>query len=134
MRQTHATDGRLCATCLGRAYRKHQLSNLVFGWWGMISFFMTWAYLVNNTVTYFQARGELQGMASRSEKRRVAPQGSPSERLEPFRYTVRLRLRNAEDLAAIASDLADTHQVPLSDARAFVDALAAEPVEALERA
>jgi hypothetical protein len=98
---------------LERAFRKHQLCNLFLGWWGMISFVMTWIFLVENTRVYFAARGDLRRMVERQEASRYVPQGSPSERLAPFQHNVRLRLRGDEAASAIAADLAATHQVPL---------------------
>jgi hypothetical protein len=126
MRQMHQTEGRLCQDCLGRAYRKHQLCNLFLGWWGMISFVLTFVFLIENTRQYFVARSELKRMVDRKEGSRFVPQGSPGEILAPFRHNVRLRLRREETPAAIAADLAATHQVPLDDATAFVSSIATE--------
>jgi hypothetical protein len=125
MRRVYETEGRLCDECLGRAFRKHQLSNLFLGWWGMISFCMTCIFLVENTLTFFRARGELREWTARKETTRVEPQGTPGERLAPFRHNVRLRLKR-EDAARIAADLADTHEVPLPDAEAFVQSVEQE--------
>ncbi|HVY25936.1 MAG TPA: hypothetical protein VHB79_05265 [Polyangiaceae bacterium] len=126
MRQVYQTEGRLCQDCLGRAYRKHQLSNLFLGWWGMISFVLTFVFLIENTRQYFVARRELKRMVERKEASQVVPEGSPGERLAPFRHNVRLRLRRDETPAAIAADLAATHRVPLDDATAFVSSIATE--------
>lgn len=127
LRQVYETDGRLCRDCLGRAYRKHQLYNLFLGWWGMISFVMTFIFLIENTRQYFVARGELKQRVERKEATTFVPQGPPIERLAPFRHNVRLRLRREETPAAIAADLASTHQVPLDDATAFVSSIQSEP-------
>jgi hypothetical protein len=123
MRREYETDAKLCAKCLGQAFRKHQLSNLLLGWWGMISFVMTWVYLVDNFRVYFGAKKDLARMSERREAARFVPEGSASERLAPFRHNVRLRLRRDEDAARIATDLAETHEVPLADAQAFVQDL-----------
>jgi len=120
MRRTYETNGRLCAACLGRLFRKHQLSNLVFGWWGTISFFMTFVYLIENTRAYLAARKDIKRLCERQDSARFVREGSASERLAPFRHNVRLRLRRDEGPNAIATDLAATHHVPLADAEAFV--------------
>jgi hypothetical protein len=125
MRRVYETEGRLCGDCLGRAFRKHQLSNLFLGWWGMISFCMTCIFLVENTFNFFRARGELREWTQRKVATHVEPQGTPSERLAPFRHNVRLRLKR-EDAERIAADLAETHEVPLSDAQAFVHSVERE--------
>lgn len=126
MRREHETQGRLCSKCLGEAFRKHQLSNLFLGWWGTISFFMTVVFLIDNTRTYFAARKDLRRHDERREASRFVPQGTPSERLSPFRHNVRLRLRRHEDPSAVAEDLARLHHVPLADAEEFVQALERE--------
>jgi hypothetical protein len=126
MRREYATEGRLCSSCLGQAFRKHQLSNLFLGWWGTISFVMTFIFLIDNIRVYFRARRDLARLVERKEASRVVPQGSPSERLAPFQHNVRLRLRRDEDASTIAADLAALHQVPLSDAEAFVQSIASE--------
>jgi hypothetical protein len=92
----------------------------------MISFVMTFIFLIENTRQYFVARGELKRMVERKEASAFVPQGSPSERLAPFRHNVRLRLRRDETPAVIAADLATTHQVPLDDATAFVNSIETE--------
>jgi hypothetical protein len=93
----------------------------------MISFVMTFIFLIENTRQYFVARGELKQRVERKEAATVVPQGTPAERLAPFRHNVRLRLRRDEAPAAIAADLASTHQVPLDDAAAFVSSIESEP-------
>lgn len=132
MRREYETQGRLCAKCLSDAFRKHQLSNLFLGWWGTISFFLTWVFLIDNTRGYFRAKQELASLTQRREAARFVPQGTPLERLSPFRHNVKLRLRREEPAGLIAADLASTHEVPLADAEAFVLGIQSELVPALD--
>lgn len=132
MRREYATEGQLCARCLGKAFRRHQLSNLLLGWWGTISFFMTFVFLIDNTRVYLGARKDLRRMLGRREAARFIPEGTPSERLAPFRHNVRLRLRRDEVPSDIAADLASTHHVELADAEAFVRDIEGEAVPAAE--
>jgi hypothetical protein len=132
MRREHETQGRLCAKCLAEAFRRHQLSNLVLGWWGTISFFLTWVFLIENTRGYFAARKQLSTLAERRAAMRFVPRGNPLERLSPFRHNVKLRLRREEPVGAIAADLASTHEVSLADAEAFVLGIQSELVPALD--
>jgi hypothetical protein len=134
MRQEYETQGRLCTACLGRAFRKHQLCNLLLGWWGMISFVMTLVFLVDNVRVYLGARRDLTRLREHREASRFVPQGTPSERLTPFRHNVRLRLRRDEPASAIAADLAAVHQVPLADAEAFVQSIEGDSLAAPEAA
>jgi hypothetical protein len=126
MRREYETQARLCSICLSEAFRRHQISNLFLGWWGTISFFMTFYFLFANTRAFFEARKELGRMVERREFRPVVPQGSPEERLAPFRHNVRLRLRRNESARSIAEDLAELHQVPLRDAETFVQSVERE--------
>jgi hypothetical protein len=41
MRRTYATSGTMCRPCVNRAMWYHTWRNLLFGWWGTISFFAT---------------------------------------------------------------------------------------------
>ncbi|MFT3709573.1 MAG: hypothetical protein QM817_18245 [Archangium sp.] len=46
---TWKTDGgQLCRSCGLDLFLKMTLHTVVFGWWGMISFFVNWAFLANN--------------------------------------------------------------------------------------
>ena len=124
-RETVVTTGSLCGVCLGNAMWKHQLSNLVLGWWGLISFFVTGYYLVDNVVVFFRARREL---AAIERKRRPAPDDGPSDplaRLQPFAHNVRLRIGSGEDRDDIVEDLARVHRVPMGAAQGFVDRIVA---------
>ncbi len=126
MRKVESTEAQLCLACLQRAFNKHQLTNLVFGWWGVISFFATIYYLVDNTLVFLNARSELRSRAPRAASHPTQPQGSPRDRLAPFRHNVRLRLRAGEPPTQIAEDLARVHDVPLADAEALVAEVNAE--------
>jgi hypothetical protein len=125
MRQEYVTSGELCRSCVHRVFADHTLRNLTLGWWGMISFFMTWYFLISNTAQYFGALSAL----GESGPRRTGQGPSPTvatgpeaaARLMPFEHNVRLRLRKGEGADDVAHDLAATHDVTLDDARSFVD-------------
>lgn len=48
MRQSSSIKGNLCKKCINREFKKRTLTTLFLGWWGMISFFLTPIYLINN--------------------------------------------------------------------------------------
>ncbi len=48
MRRLATLQGAFCQNCLNRSFWKYTLITLVFGWWGVISFFMTPFILINN--------------------------------------------------------------------------------------
>ncbi|QRN97256.1 hypothetical protein JRI60_51365 [Archangium violaceum] len=122
LRRVYTTEGELCRSCLDRSFWHHTLRNLTLGWWGTISFIMTWYYLLSNVVTYVQARSELRKARPRREAPREAVSGAEARRiLEPFEHNVRMRLRDGETPEAIAQDLARFHGVELGAAQQFVD-------------
>ena len=51
-RQQRSIKGKLCKKCINKYFKKFTLVNLTLGWWGMISFFATAFFLVNNTFRY----------------------------------------------------------------------------------
>jgi hypothetical protein len=122
LRRAYTTQGELCRRCLGRTFWHHTLRNLTLGWWGTISFFMTWYFLASNLVTYVQARIELGKMAPRRAAPKAVASGEEAQRiLEPFEHNVRMRLRDGEAPEAIAKDLARFHEVELASAQRFVE-------------
>jgi hypothetical protein len=124
LRREYTTQGELCRSCLTRSFWEHTLRNLTLGWWGIISFFMTWYFLVANLFTYLSARGELGKAAPRRDAPRVAVSGEEARQvLEPFEHNVRMRLRDGETPEEVARDLARFHGVELTSAQRFVDQL-----------
>jgi hypothetical protein len=128
MRQVHRTAGELCRPCLKRAFWRHTASNLTLGWWGTISFFMTWYFLFANIGEYTRALRELgaETRAAEPPPRVIAEGEEARERLAAFAHNVRLRLRAGEPAGEIARDLSATHDVTVSDAMAFVRELPPE--------
>ncbi len=58
-RETHTTEGHLCRRCLNSAMLGHTWRNLLLGWWGQISFFVTPYFLIRNTVVFIGAHIKL---------------------------------------------------------------------------
>ncbi len=57
MRQHKVVQGQLCKRCIREKGWKMTLTTLVFGWWGVISFFFTWIILPTNLFQLLRARG-----------------------------------------------------------------------------
>jgi hypothetical protein len=49
------TRGAMCSSCLHSAFWRNTLVTLFFGWWGIISFFVTLFILPLNVANYIQA-------------------------------------------------------------------------------
>lgn len=45
-------QGNLCKSCIDNYFAKFTLITFIFGWWGIISFFVTAAYLLNNVFVF----------------------------------------------------------------------------------
>ena len=124
MRREFTTEGQLCQRCLNSAFWHHTLRNLTLGWWGMISFFMTWYFLVSNLLTYLRARSELGQARPREAPRATVATGDEAQKiLGPFEHNVRMLLRSGDAPEAIAKDLARTHGVEPEAAQRFVEQL-----------
>lgn len=48
--------GYLCRTCSAHVFWRMTLITFFLGWWGVISFFVTFAVLYRNAVTYARTR------------------------------------------------------------------------------
>jgi len=122
MRREYATQGQLCRSCLDRAFWHHTLRNVTLGWWGLISFFLTWYFLAGNLIAYVRARSELGEVRPREAPRVELAEGDEAQRiLGPFEHNVRMLLRTGDEPEAIARDLARTHRVAPTAAQHFVE-------------
>lgn len=103
MRFSRTVDGRICKSCVHRTFWKFTLTNLLFGWWGVISFFVTIFYLLNNTVQYLLCLdlGPVPPGAT-------APQLTDQivQQLGPFTNKLLTQLNNGEDFERVAEDIA----------------------------
>ncbi len=122
LREQHATKGRLCRSCLHRSFGHHMLRNVTLGWWGSISFLITWVFLLSNSVTYAGALWKLRRAAASAQV--LAPtvtDAASAERLLAFEHNVRLRLRAGETSDDITRDLASLHGLHAAQVATFVD-------------
>jgi curved DNA-binding protein CbpA len=53
-RQSKFVDANLCKDCIDRYFARFTFVTLVLGWWGMISFFVTIGYLLNNSFVFIK--------------------------------------------------------------------------------
>lgn len=62
IRRTYKIEGNLCKSCIGKRFAEFTIKNLVFGWWGTISLFVTPIYAIQNVASYVSAMRALRGM------------------------------------------------------------------------
>ncbi|WP_224368798.1 hypothetical protein [Hyalangium versicolor] len=126
MRREFTTEGQLCRKCLNSAFWHHTLRNVTLGWWGTISFFMTWYFLATNLIAYLRARSELGEALPREAPRPSVVTGEEAQRiLVPFEHNVRMLLRSGDAPETVARDLARTHGVEPTAAQHFVEQIRA---------
>ncbi|RJS16154.1 hypothetical protein DRW03_31425 [Corallococcus sp. H22C18031201] len=134
MRREYSTEGELCRSCLNRALFHHTLRNVTLGWWGTISFCMTWYFLFSNLVNYFRARSELGQMKPREAPRPPASGDEAARVLQPFEHNIRMQLRMGDSPGDIAREMARIHRVDAASAERFVASVQASEAEAVSEA
>src|SRR5262245_19808463 len=61
VREERRFFGLVCRSCVGPLYRRFTGITLLFGWFGVFSFFLTPVYALQNTFEFFKARRTLAG-------------------------------------------------------------------------
>jgi hypothetical protein len=56
MRFPRTVQGSLCRDCIGKYFWKYTLTTAVLGWWGVISFFCTLAWIPANIAAFVSSR------------------------------------------------------------------------------
>lgn len=57
MRFSNSADGYFCKSCIHSVFWQFTLVSLIFGWWGIISFFVNIFFIINNVVQYISSLG-----------------------------------------------------------------------------
>ena len=57
MRFTNSAEGHLCKSCIHKYFWQYTLTDLLLGWWGVISFIITPFLILNNIVRYLLCLG-----------------------------------------------------------------------------
>ncbi len=57
MRLGKSIDGHLCKACIGKNFWNYTLVTFFLGWWGIVSFFLTPFFLINNVARYVGCLG-----------------------------------------------------------------------------
>jgi hypothetical protein len=62
IRRTYRLDGNLCKSCIRKHFMEFTIKNLLLGWWGTISLFVTPVYAIQNVASYVSAMRALRGV------------------------------------------------------------------------
>lgn len=130
MRRSETVQGRHCGRCLVGNFFRMQGLNMLLGWWGTISFFVTLFFSLSNVFHLAVGGAELafgaaSAKATDTARERAMERVDASAELGRFRHTIRMRLRRGEDASVIAKDMAEAASVPLRKAEAYVAEVAA---------
>lgn len=114
-------DGQLCKTCIHHHFWSMTTTTILLGWWGLISFFLTPIFLVNNVVRYLFSLG----------MEPVAPGSKPPElnqtvfeRMQPYSSDLFSRLGEGEELTKIAPVIAERAGITPGQVVLFAHAVA----------
>ena len=122
MRQGSSVEGQLCKSCLHKTFWKMTMVNLVFGWWGLISFFMTGAYILNNIVEYVTNLG-MESVPLDATHLELTDE--VIERINPFVDRLISELYDGKDVQTVADDIALKAGVSSAQVLLFVQVLIA---------
>jgi len=95
--------GHFCNKCNRKLFWKSTLTTFFLGWWGVMAFFVTIVYLIDNLGTRFQSRSLAPVPLDAT---RPTYDDSVVLRLAPYLDHVTERLTAADDLADIAREVA----------------------------
>ena len=54
-RRQISIKANMCKDCTNKYFWKYTLTNIFLGWWGVISFFATCFFMLNNTIRYISS-------------------------------------------------------------------------------
>jgi hypothetical protein len=121
MRFHRSIKGNLCKRCINKYFWEYTLITLGLGWWGMISFFLTPFFVINNVVRYLGALG-LEAPPPDATRPELTDEAI--EKLNPHADELIQRLGQKEKLAEVAEDIAAVAGVTPGQVQLYIAALA----------
>ncbi len=122
LRFSKSVKGDLCKPCINQSFWSLTLVTLALGWWGVISFFVTPIFLIQNTARFLATIGMDRADAARSARGggggAAAAAGEPSghptlsltpeatAKLDPLRAEIAARLSGGEAADDVAASVA----------------------------
>lgn len=120
MRFSGGTEGYLCKSCIHGTFWKHTLTSLFLGWWGIISFFVNFFFILNNVGRYLTCLG-MEPVPLGAEPPRLTDE--VIARLQPRTERLIDRLNAGEDLDRVAESMALESGVTKGQVVLYVHAL-----------
>ncbi len=122
MRFTKSIEGNLCKSCIHSTFWQFTLTNFVLGWWGVISFFLTPCFILNNVIRYVLCLGmdPVPPGATQPELTDAVLQ-----RLQPLTDELIGQLNRGDDFERVADNIAMRAGVTKGQVALYVRALIA---------
>jgi len=116
--------GYLCKRCNQKYFWKATLITLFFGWWGIISFFVTLAFLLDNILTYLKT---LSLAPAPRYARRPRNDDEVTTELSPHVASIMQRLEAGEDIEDVARDVSSRTDLTPGQILCFIRDILRQP-------
>ncbi|HXZ87996.1 MAG TPA: hypothetical protein VEF07_05460 [Candidatus Binataceae bacterium] len=123
-------DAELCKPCINKYFLSYTGITAVLGWWGVISFFATIIFLINNIARYL---GTLSLPKPAAGAGRPVLTEAAAAKIRPFVNEIVHRTNNSEPVAQVARDVAARAGVTPAQVVLYLSALARMQSEAQRR-
>ncbi len=104
VRFSKSLEGEMCKTCIHKHFWKFTLTNLLLGWWGVISFIITPFLILNNVIRYVLCLG-LEPVPPGAQPPHLTEDAV--KRLNPHVQSLFDKLNAGEKLPDVAREIAD---------------------------
>jgi hypothetical protein len=121
MRFTKSLEGEMCKNCIHKHFWRFTLTNLVLGWWGVISFIITPFLILNNIIRYVLCLG-LEPVPPDAQPPKLTQEAA--ERLKPHVQALFEKLKAGENLPDVAGEIANRALVTPGQVVLYVRAVA----------
>jgi hypothetical protein len=102
MRKYRKVRGNMCRACINKYFWEFTGVTLVLGWWGTISFFVSWWILFTNLLNYLQTLG-MDGVPYGMS--RVGFTTVNVDMIAPYTQEIERRLKDGQSYNRIAKEL-----------------------------
>ncbi len=123
--RTHKSlKGTLCKACITKNFWEFTLINLLAGWWGVISLFVTPVFLIHNSIQYLKAR-KLEPVPLDAKPPELNARAL--QWLQPHAQDIRTRLNDGQGIEQIANDMSGRAGVTPGQMQLYIATLVQTP-------
>ena len=122
MRFSKSVEGDLCKSCVHKYFWQLTGTNLVLGWWGVISFVLNCCFILNNVGRYIMCLG-MESVPPGATQPELTDEAF--QKLKPHTESLIDRMNSGEDFARIVEDTAMRASVSSGQVALYVQAMIA---------